>query len=807
MKYFKFPFLLALLIGTCYVLSIPIPAGDATLPPVGKFFSPFSGFWNNAESTGTRKSITINTDKLSGEVEVVFDDRDVPHIFADNIEDAVFVQGYLHARDRLFQMDVAVRAASGQLSEILGESTVKMDRIRRQMGIEFASEKAVDAWSKYPEYKNLSSYSEGANHFINQLKPEDYPVEFKLLGHKPGSWSNLKSSLFQKNMALTLCAGQSDIQATNLLKYFGQETFSELFPEWNPKQSPIIPSTKTWNNTSASISESEELAKSLSYYQKPPIPEHVPGIGSNNWAVAASKTKNGNAILANDPHLKLTLPSIWYEVHINTPEVNVYGVSLPGVPGVIIGFNDNIAWGVTNVGHDVLDWYKIKWLNDEQTIYELDGETKEVEYRIEKIAVKGAPDIIDTIKYTHWGPVLPDDSPWENYQGLSMRWLALDAPDRDELNSFMQMAKGKNHDDYLNALANYILPAQNFAFASVDGDVAIKVNGKLPIKNEQNGRFIKDGSKTANGWKGFIPRNELPADHKPERGFISSANQNSTAPDYPYYYNGRFENYRGRIINDMLEEMENITVDDMMAMHQNSVSYKAKDALPSMINLISNSDLNDDQKEILDKLSKWNYSYDVESAAASYFDDWYEEFYDLTFDEISNLKDSMTVMMPSDWVLVKKLEDNQDDRFFDIQGTTIIENAGDLVRQAFMKMTENFSEKDDHKWTTYNKRRIEHIASIPSFSVNNVQAPGHGDVINAYNTVWGPSWRMIVELDKDKVNAYGVFPGGQSGNPGSPFYKTGIDNWTNGKYFKLNFVKQKEQLDEVKSYSINFSKS
>ena len=596
MKYLKFPFLFAMLIGVCYILSIPIPAGDATLPPVGKFFNPFSGFWNNAQAVDTHKSLTIDLDAVSEPVEVVFDDRDVPHIFAQNIKDALFVQGYLHARDRLFQMDVAVRAASGKLSEILGEKTINLDRIRRQMGIEYASEKSIAAWKEYPNYQNLDNYTKGVNFFLDNLSPKDYPIEFKLLGHEPGAWSNLKSSLFQKNMALTLCAGHSDIQSTNLLKHFGQETFNELYPEWNSKQSPIIPTSKNWDTVASNLSEAEALSKSLSYYHEPPIPKHIPGIGSNNWAVAASKTKNGNAILANDPHLKLTLPSIWYEVHINTPDLNVYGVSLPGVPGVIIGFNDNIAWGVTNVGHDVLDWYKIKWLDEEQTKYELDGASKEVEYRIETIKVKGAPDIIDTVKYTHWGPVLPDNSPWKNYQGLSMRWLALDAPDRDELNSFMDLAAGQNHDDYQNALKQYILPAQNFVFASVDGDVAIKVNGKLPIKNEQNGRFIKDGSKTANGWKGFIPRDELPADHKPERGFVSSANQHSTAPDYPYYYNGGFENYRGRIINDLLEEMEDITVDDMMNLHQNSVSYKAKDALPTMITSITKSSLTDSQK-------------------------------------------------------------------------------------------------------------------------------------------------------------------------------------------------------------------
>lgn len=608
-------------------------------------------------------------------------------------------------------------------------------------------------------------------------------------------------------MALTLCAGQSDIQSTNLLKYFGEETFNELYPEWNPKQSPIIPSTKQWKQVAAEVSEAEELAKDLSYYQEPPIPQHVPGIGSNNWAVAASKTKNGNAILANDPHLMLTLPSIWYEVHINTPDLNVYGVSLPGIPGVIIGFNDHIAWGVTNVGHDVMDWYKIKWLDDEQTKYELDGVAKEVDYRIETIKVKGAPDIIDTIKYTAWGPVVPDNSAWTNYQGLSMKWLALDAPDRDELNAFMELSQGKNHDDYINALSKYILPAQNFVFASVQGDVAIKVNGKLPIKEQQNGRFIKDGSTTASDWKGFIPRDELPSDHKPERGFVSSANQHSTSPDYPYYYNGGFENYRGRIVNDLLEEMEDITVEDMMEMHQNSVSYKAKDVLPIMLSTLDQSSLNAEQKELLTKLQNWNYSYDVESLAASYFDDWFKKLYNLTFDEVSGLRDSMAIKMPASWILVQKLETNQNDRFFDIQETSKVESANDLIQQSFVKMSEHFSEKDDHKWTSYNKRRIEHIGTIPSFSVYDVQAPGHGDVINAYNTVWGPSWRMIVELDKEKVNAYGVFPGGQSGNPGSPYYKTGIENWSKGKYFKLNFTKNKAELDEVKSYTMNFKKS
>lgn len=325
MKYLKFPFLLILTVGACYLLNTPFEP----LPPVGKFFSPFTGFWNNAESVQSKKSLTLQSSDLSGEVEVVFDDRDVPHIFADNLADAMYVQGYLHARDRLFQMDVAVRAASGNLSEILGSGTINLDKQRRQMGIEYASEKAVESWKKYPNYKNLESYAKGANQFIDNLDPKDYPVEFKLIGHKPTPWSSMKSSLFQKNMALTLCARSMDVHASNMIKHFGKETFAELYPEWNPLQSPIIPATKQWEKITAELTAAEELSESLSYYQEPPIPEHIPGIGSNNWAVSASKTKNGNAILANDPHLMLTLPSIWYEVHINTPEVNVYGVSLP----------------------------------------------------------------------------------------------------------------------------------------------------------------------------------------------------------------------------------------------------------------------------------------------------------------------------------------------------------------------------------------------------------------------------------------------------------------------------------------------
>ncbi len=462
--------------------------------------NPFTGFWQNAAPTPTTAfPDRLALPQLSSAVQVTYDDRLVPHIFAQNQKDAYFVQGYLTAQHRLWQIDISTRSVAGRLSEVIGPKALPRDRLQRRKGMVYAAENTLRRWQKSTDtYSDLQAYVAGINAYIERLTPADYPLEFKLMDYEPEPMTELKVALFAKAMAATLCAHEKDIEATNSLALWGADTYNFLYPDKNPLQKPIIGSTS--DSLLAAPTEGIKSPTSpLSLIQHRSYPKPSPFLGSNNWAVNGQKTASGKPILCNDPHLSLTLPSIWFEIQINTPQYNSYGVSLPGMPGVIIGFNEHIAWGETNVAQDVLDWYRIQWTDKNRSHYLLDGQTKAVEYKIEAYAVKGAATVYDTVRYTQWGPVVYEE-PGHPNQDMAMHWLPHEDPATSDFVTFSQLNASKNYEDYTQALSNYHSPPQNFVFASTEGDIAMWVQGRFPLKEKDQGRFVQDGSQSSNAW-------------------------------------------------------------------------------------------------------------------------------------------------------------------------------------------------------------------------------------------------------------------------------------------------------------------
>ncbi|MFQ5448075.1 MAG: penicillin acylase family protein, partial [Saprospiraceae bacterium] len=561
MKILKFLFSLVLTIGLVYLLHSPQKVQDNDVPPLGHFFSPFSGFWQNAESPEHFASRHLEISGMKGKVSVKFDERMVPHIFAGNLEDATFAQGYITAMFRLWQMDMISRLSGGRLAEVMGDRLLDNDKLQRRRGMVHGAMNNLKGWQKSPEnFALIQSYAAGVNSYVLSLKPKDFPLEFKLLNYTPEHWTALKSALVKKYMDKTLCSGEDDLESTNALQVFGQEMFDKLYPEYNPKQTPVIPAGTKWDFAPATVDAPAPVQEAVGLLDQELPPKEREHVGSNNWAVSGTKTKSGKPILCNDPHLRLTLPSIWFEIQIHTPGMNAYGVSIPGIPGILIGFNEHAAWGETNVGQDVTDWYKINWTDAAQTSYEWDGGVKKAALVVDTFWVKGqrAP-VLDTVKWTVWGPVVYDD-PTNPRAGMAMRWLAHDEPNPEDIATFLGLNKSRNYNDYREALSNYDYPAQNFVFASNDGDIAITANGKFPLKLKEQGRFVQDGSYSGNAWKGFIPRDQIPAIKNPERGFVASANQHTTDPTYPYYYNAMsFDDFRARYLVGELSKMDNIT--------------------------------------------------------------------------------------------------------------------------------------------------------------------------------------------------------------------------------------------------------
>ncbi|MBK7426962.1 MAG: penicillin acylase family protein [Saprospiraceae bacterium] len=781
-------FLWTLILAAWIFLSAnPISMGDQTLPPIGPFFSLYDGFWQNAESEKDFKNMELNHPSLNGVVEVVLDDRMVPHIFAENDNDAAFAQGYMHAKLRLFQLDIASRAISGRLSEILGPRTLDHDKQIRREGIVWGAEKTLELYQKDPESMQLiQAYTDGINHYIQNLCKRQLPLEFKLLGYQPEEWTLLKCVLTSKSMARTLTTKNYDIQNSNLKAEIGDSLFQFLFPHAQPGQSPVHPGP--WTGLKNNVLTSTQETPVYGYNDPFAAQDPQQAFASNNWAVSGKKSATGNPILCNDPHLQLTFPSIWIENHLVTPEKNVYGVSLLGVPHIIIGFNEHIAWGITNGGQDVVDWLEIKWNGQDKKKYNFDDQTLNTEYRIETIKIKGQKSLIDTVSYTRWVPVAIKSE--ESGKGdLVFKWSGHDAKSERELLTFLLLNKAKNIGDYMEAISVFPSPIQNVVFASREGDIALKSQGFWPLRSDMSGQFISDGAQASSSWTHYLDNSQLPATINPERQFVSSANQHSTDDSYPFVYMGSFEEFRGRTLNKKLEEKSKLSLQDMADIQNSNYSLKAEEALPSMLLIMDKEDLSSAQKSALEILKSWNYEYTAASPAPAIFNEWFNAMEKLTFDETTHEKSSHS-RLPDQWKLVELINDIPDHNVFDIYETVELkESAKDIAKAAFVAAcdTLNLENKsiDSITWLTHQKSAVNHLLRIPALS-RLLDVGGSSDALNAMTSTHGPSWRMIIELTPTGPKALGVYPGGQSGNPGSKYYDDSIDTWSKGKHHELH---------------------
>ncbi|HUH33238.1 MAG TPA: penicillin acylase family protein, partial [Daejeonella sp.] len=615
------------LLSLALVIVLNSKLGD--IPPLGKFLDPFHGFWKNAESRNAAKEKEFKLEGLKGSVEIRFDDQMIPHVFAENNYDVFFAQGFITAKDRLWQMDFQTRFASGRLSEVVGVKALEVDKYQRRMGMVYGAENMIKAMQKDPEMMEvLKAYAAGINAYINSLKPEDYPIEFKILNYKPEEWKVINSAFLLKLMSATLSGGSNEFYMNNVLNEYGPEIVKNLFPDYPFREDPIIPKGTNWDFKPLEMPQAPALLTNAGD-ENIRTKEKVEGIGSNNWAVSGSRTTTGFPLLANDPHLELSLPSIWYQIQLVSDDANVYGVSLPGAPGIIIGFNKDVAWGVTNVDADVLDWYQIKFKDQAKEEYWYNNSWNKVTKRIENIEVRGSKKVIDTVYYTHHGPVvyLKGQKP-ANYakannipEGHALRWVAHD--ESQDFRTFYLLNRSKNYDDYRKALTYFSAPAQNFIFASAENDIAITPNGYFPLKYKEQGKFILDGSLTANDWHGRIPADQNPTVKNPARGFVSSANQSSTDTTYPYYINWEFAPYeRAHRINKRLTVMSKASVDSMRDLQNDNYSILAENIRLNLLNDIDTEKLNASQREAYQIVSKWNNYYNAGEIGASIFEIW-----------------------------------------------------------------------------------------------------------------------------------------------------------------------------------------
>jgi penicillin amidase len=819
MRIVSFFISLSITVGLVILLNVQLPLSTGKTPRLGAFLSPQHGFWQNAESDSVDLNKTLKFSNLSGRVDVYFDDRLVPHIYAEQENDALFVQGYLHAKFRLWQMEFQTHAAGGRLSEIMGAKSgttdfVALDKFFRRLGMVYAAENSLKKLEANEDTKRIAdSYTAGINAYISSLKPNQYPVEYKLLGYKPEPWTNLKTALFLKSMSFDLAGYETDFEMTNAKNIFSLADIEKIYPTIQDSVDPIVPKGTLF--AKPGINVVKPAAADSGYFglrdSIAPTDNLKPDKdnGSNNWAVAGSKTASGRPILCNDPHLGLNLPSLWYEMQITTPAYSTYGASLPGAPSVIIGFNDSCSWGFTNAGRDVRDYYEIKFNDSTMQEYWFNGNLTKASFRKEVIKVKGRNDVIENIAMTEFGPVMYDHKyPNKLNDGkyYAVRWKAHDGS--NELLTFYKLNKSKNYQDYVNALSTYETPGQNMIFATKSGDIAIKQQGQFPAKWRRQGDFVMPGYDTTYAWQGMIPKSENPMMLNPERGFLSSANQLPVDETYPYYLGGSFPPYRGFEINRRLSAMSNITPQDMQMLQTDNYNVFAEMARPLLLKYLDETKLNSDQMKYVDILKSWDLKNDAQQVGPSVFRFWWDSL------EVAVWKDEFAqTVLPLKWpdesTLLEGLLKDSTYKFADDISTTQVETIANAVQKAFEMayVTIQKAERANRlEWGKLKDTGVRHLLKLPAFSSLHLPIGGGEHVINATKSNHGPSWRMIVHMT-DVIEAYGVYPGGQSGNPGSKYYDNFVNTWTEGKYYNLLFINKTEaQTSGKMKWTMTFTK-
>ncbi len=727
----------------------------------------------------------LNVTGLISEVQVIRDDKGIPKIIAQNESDLYRAQGFIHAQDRLFQMDLARRQASGRLSEVVGKAAIENDKKFLIFSLRRAAEKSYEIYSEEAK-KVLQNYADGVNAYIEYAKSKNkLPYEFTLLGYQPEQWTPIDSLTIGKYMAYDL-GGHWSYQAFNnwTLNHLGVEKFKELNSIAVQEDKDIEEIIKVNQNQSALIDEKTAL------YETPHIDN-----GSNNWVVSGNKTESGKPLLADDPHLSLSTPSIWYQMSLQAPSVHVSGVIFAGIPGIILGNNEDIAWGVTNYGPDVQDLYIEKQNPQNKNQFEYDGEYYDAEVVKYDLKVKGQESIPYEIIYTKNGPVISDILKVENkaLTGntlFSMRWTA-NEPTK-ELEAILTLNKAKDWDSFEKGLEEFKAPAQNFVFADNKGNIAFKSNGSIPIRKKGNGVLPVPGYLSEYSWSGYIPFNELPEINNPESGFIATANTNTT-PEYDRFVSNVWSQpYRKARIDEVLNSKNKLTYQDMQSLQMDIKNLYAEEFLDKMI---ENTDKNEIKKEVFDILSNWNRNDDKDLAAPLIFHNWMIKLREVTFrDEMDK---NVYKFMPhkehySDELLRKVLLRGEDSLIYrngikHTLTTSLSETIDDLTKK-------HGSDISKWKWGNGHKLSFKHslTTAVPILGVFlnpkeipisgsriTVQAASHNEqgLVNH-----GASWRYVYDFKDD--SGYHIVGPGQSGHFMSSFYKNQVENWANGTYTK-----------------------
>lgn len=788
-----------------------------------------AGYWFFTKSL-PQTSGTLQIPGLKNTVTVIRDRNGVPHIYADSELDLYLAQGYVHAQDRLWQMELNRYTGHGRLAELFGKDYVDEDSFLRTMGLARAARRDLDAAD--PEMRtNLDAYARGVNAFLH-AHMDNLPIEFALIGHKPPDWQPLDTLVWGKVMAYDLGGNyRRELERAALQKELGDAAMRALIPPY-PAEGPFIipPEVKNYANVTPTSpltpfpQEEGNIDIGAPKFSKLLAVNALfdtfdEGVGSNNWVIDGTKSATGKPLLANDPHLGIGMPAIWYmnALHCNTISdacpFNVVGYSFPGVPGVILGHNDWIVWGVTNTGPDVQDLYveKINPANSNQ--YEYKGKWEDLQVVNEVIHVKGAPDVNLPVKITRHGPIMTDvfDGVTEP---VALQFTALREPST-LFRAVPKLNRARNWDEFRAALRDWDVPSQNFVYADVQGNIGYQTPGNIPIRAQGDGTLPAPGWTGEYEWTGYIPFDELPMVLNPSNHFIATANHQIVPNSYKYLITQDWSvPYRAARIVELLQAKDKLSADDLAAIQGDAYSAPVV-KLAKYVQELSTDDFL--QRRALDFVKAWDGKMGHAQQAPAILEATYNALVSDLFEK--RMSPETFLMYRNDGgaprQFIDALLDDPQNEWWDDPTTPARETRTERLQRALQAGT-NFlgtlygDAPPEWKWGRIHYATFAHpFGSIKPLNlllnVGPVPTDGNGYTVNnagyrpekdnyAQRTV--ASMRLIADVMNWDATRW-IHTTGESGQPLSPHYSDLVYKWRDIKYEPLPYTR--EQVEKMKA--------
>jgi penicillin G amidase len=757
---------------------------------------------------------SLSVENLKEEVKIYRDGYSIPYINAKNDYDLYFSFGYVVAQERLWQMDLNRRIAKGTLSEIFGEKTLTLDVFSRTIGFDRIC-KEIEA-NLNPESRNiLQAYADGINCYIENNRRK-LPVEFDMLKYEPEKWQVYHSILIMRLFAWEMnFAWWSDLMMGELLQKVGEKKFSDILPSYPSNGITIIHeyNEKIKSTLSSLIETNSQLSSSFG---------HSNLAGSNSWVISGNKSYTGKPLMANDPHLVLSLPSKWFLVSLHTGNYDITGASIPGIPVILIGYNNNTSWGITNAMVDESDFYleNIDTLGQNKYLY--NNTWNELNIIHENILVKSRDTFKLSVYSTANGPIVSQfkdikgfyefhevDLPLKGQniisgKQISIRWTGSEIS--DEILGMIKINKAKNVSDFNEGIKHIKSPCLNFIYADNSNNIAYALAGRIPIRKNENSFLPVSGSNYENRWQGFIPENDMPKILNPGEGFLITAN-NKITDNSVYKISGIWESpSRAERIHEILISKDKFSQQDFEYIQQDVISPNAREIGKILFSTIEKEQSQDYYfNQAITYLRNWDYSISKESIPAAIFNVFLMNLLRNTFqDEMGNdlfERYCFLDFIPTN-VITKLLHEEKSSWFDNINTPDKTETRDDIIKKSFTEALEFLKSEigpqtKDWRWGTIHKLELVHPFGLQKpldriFNVGPYETSGSNTTINSgyydflkpYKHVVGPSLRCIMDLSNNDESSF-VISSGQSGQAFSPHYEDQIILLLNGRYIKM----------------------